>query len=91
MDKIILKGEFNMRVRKFNLLGQRTEFEIKPIPNGENPVQWIRDAIEQVVIKSTEKLLPTDKVGITLCGDSFIRGAAWVNFKNAADLKFEDF
>lgn len=77
-------------VKKYNAQQNTTEFKINPIPHDEEPVGWIRDAIDQVVTRVTKHLSPEDKVGITFCSEKFQNGPGYMSFREASKLTLDD-
>lgn len=78
-------------IKRYNIYGRKTKFTITSVPDNVNPIDWIKGAIHQIIRDVTKEVNPTDKIGITFCGDSFEhRGPAWLNFKFASELKFSD-
>lgn len=77
-------------VRRFSLKGRNVVFKIKPVPENENPVHWIKDAVRQIILYSVQDLQSTDKVGFTFSCDDFTNGPGWFGFRNASDVKFSD-
>ncbi|KAJ8909931.1 hypothetical protein NQ315_005650 [Exocentrus adspersus] len=71
MEKFVIAKDFVKRVRRFNLMGRTLEFKIKSIPEGQEPVSWVRDAINQVIAKGTEGLRPEDQVAFSFCSKDY--------------------
>lgn len=90
-SKIEIVQDSTRIVRRFNIQGRTMSFTIKPVPSEAEPVSWFKEAIEEIVRLSVEKLLPTDKVGVSFKGDNFSqKGPGYVSFRNAEELKMED-
>lgn len=51
---------------------------------------WVRDAIEQILIKGIEGLNATESVGFNFCTKDFARGDGWV-LSNSTALNTETF
>lgn len=90
MSKYLIVKDFVTTVKRYGLKGHQINFKIKPIPANENPVEWIKDAIMEIVEYATQDLLPTDKVGLSFCTEYFSKGQGWLSFRNASDVKTED-
>jgi hypothetical protein len=92
MEKFIVVKDASKMVSRFNLKVRSIQFKIKPIPDNEkdNAIEWIKDALSQVISKVTDDLQPEDKVGFSLCSDSFSRGSCWVKFQDADNITFND-
>lgn len=90
MEKIIITKDFVKKVHRFNLEERTIEFKIKPIPEDEEPVGWIRDAINQVIARGTEGLESGDKVGFSFCGKEFKRGEGCFRFRPVEEIIYDD-
>lgn len=91
MSKFTITKDTTRRVKRFNLCGRHTEFQINAPPNDAEPTTWIKSSIEEIVGQTMKELQPNDQVGITFCGESFKeRGPGWVNFRPAFTVKVED-
>ncbi|XP_030759966.1 uncharacterized protein LOC115885258 [Sitophilus oryzae] len=90
MEKFIVIKDSVKKVPRFGLTGRKTEFKIKPVPNGEDPIKWTKGAIEDILKKGVEGVAPSDQVGINFCSKDFTRGDGWINFKPASGVTFDD-
>ncbi|KAK5647986.1 hypothetical protein RI129_002878 [Pyrocoelia pectoralis] len=63
---------------------------IKPVPEGAEPIQWIKDAIAQLVNRGTEGLSPHDMVGFSFCSKDFKNGEGWIRFQPAGEITIGD-
>ena len=90
MEKFIIIKDTIKNVRRFNLTGRSLDFKLKPVPPGEEPVSWVRDAIEQVVSRAVDNLLPTDQIGFSICSKDFRRGEGWIPFNSIEKVSFDD-
>lgn len=90
MEKFILIKDIVKKVKRFNLIGRTLEFKIKPVPRGEEPVSWVKEAICQVIEEGTKDLAVGDKVGFTFCSKDFKRGDGWVHFRPAEEVTHDD-
>lgn len=78
-------------VKRYNIRGRKIKFNIKPVPDNADPINWIKGAVHDIVKEGTKNVYPSDMIGITFCGESFQeRGPAFLNFKLASELKFSD-
>lgn len=90
-DRYNIIKDHMTNIKRFNVRGRKMEFQVKQVPENVEPIAWIKEAINEVITYGTKHILPTDKVGITFCGKSFEeRGPGWINFRDAAEVKFED-
>lgn len=90
MENFIIIKDTVKKVRKYNLTGRILEFKIKNVPQGIEPVSWIREAIRQVIDTATKDLQPTDHVGFSFCSKEFSRGEGWIRFRPAKEINYED-
>ncbi|KAJ8909914.1 hypothetical protein NQ315_014921 [Exocentrus adspersus] len=90
MEKFLVVKDYMKTVRRYNLTARTVEFKIKPVPNGEEPVNWVRDAINQVIEAGTQNLQPEDQVSFSFCSKDFKRGDGWIRFRPAHELTTED-
>lgn len=90
MEKFVIIKDILRKVSCFNLTGRMLEFKIKPIPTREEPVAWIRTAINQINEKGTEDLQSNNLVGFTFCSKDFQRGEGWLAFREAGKVTFYD-
>ena len=90
MEKFIIIKDTIKKVKKYNLIGRNLEFKLKSVPEGVEPVGWVRDAINQVVQKATNGLQPSDHVGFSFCSKEFNRGEGWIRFRPADQINYED-
>ncbi|KAJ8966230.1 hypothetical protein NQ317_013404 [Molorchus minor] len=90
MKKFIIVKDALKKIKRFNYTGRTLEFKIKPIPPGEEPVKWLRDAINQIIEKGTEGLRTGDQVGFNFCSKDFQRGDGWLRFRPVEEIKYDD-
>lgn len=90
MENFQIIKDITKKIRRFGLHGRTLQFKIKPAPANEEPVRWIKNAINQIVEKGIEGLKPTDKVGFTFCSKEFNRSEGWMSFKDASNVTFDD-
>ncbi|XP_018574533.1 uncharacterized protein LOC108913463 [Anoplophora glabripennis] len=90
MSKFFIIRDAVKKVRRFNLVGRTLEFKIKPVPVGEEPVGWVKEAIQQAIAKGAEGLNPEDQVSFSFCSRDFVRGDGWVRFKPAGEVTYDD-
>ncbi|XP_050512049.1 uncharacterized protein LOC126888071 [Diabrotica virgifera virgifera] len=90
MNKFLVTKDTFKKIRKFGLQGRTLEFKIRDVPQSEEPVGWVKKAIEEIVLKGTEGLEPTDQVGFTFCSKDFARGQGWMRFKPACEVTVDD-
>lgn len=90
MEKFIIVKDVLKKVRRFNLIGRELEFKIKPLPVNEEPVSWIRKAINQVIQRGTEDLQPRDQVSFSFCCKDLKRGEGWIRFRPAEEISYDD-
>lgn len=90
MEKFIITKQFFKNIRRFNLKGKTLQFSIKPVPKEENPVTWIKTAIEQIVTMLTTEAELDDRIGITFSAGTFARGPGWLNFRPVQYVTFND-
>ncbi|XP_030757090.1 uncharacterized protein LOC115882961 [Sitophilus oryzae] len=90
MEKFIVVKDSMKKVPRFGLTGRKVEFKIKPIPEGEDPMKWVKGAVEDILQKGTEGVAPNDQVGLSFCSKDFTRGDGWMNFKTASEVTFDD-
>ena len=83
MEKFIITKDSIKAVRRYKLTGRLMECKIKSEPEDVEPVAWIKDAINQVVQRSTEHLEPSDFVFFSFCSKEFNGGEGWIRFKPA--------
>lgn len=89
MEKIEILSSSVKNVRRFRLRGTTIVFKIKKIPENEDPVRWVKDAVEQVILHVCKDVEPGDKIGFTFCSESFAK-EGWMNFTDAADISVEE-
>lgn len=86
-----IERTYETLIKRFSMRGRKINFKINPVPNNTNPIEWIKSAITSIVQYALSGLEPTDKVGITFCGQSFLeRGPAWLSYRDASDVKVTD-
>uniref|UniRef100_A0A6P7HBJ7 Uncharacterized protein LOC114346644 n=1 Tax=Diabrotica virgifera virgifera TaxID=50390 RepID=A0A6P7HBJ7_DIAVI len=90
MNKFLVTKDTFKKIRKFGLQGRTLEFKIRAVPHSEEPVGWVKKAIEGIVLKGTEGLEPTDQVGFTFSSKDFARGQCWMRFKPASEVTVDD-
>ncbi|KAJ8972054.1 hypothetical protein NQ317_001524 [Molorchus minor] len=90
MEKFIIAKDFVKKVRRFSVKGRTIEFKIKPVPSNEEPVSWIKEAVNQVIHKGTQDLGPDDQVAFSFCSKDFKRGDGWVRFRPVANVTYDD-
>lgn len=90
MEKITIVKSFERKIKKFRMLGQSLVFKINTAPKNENPVEWVKDALQQVVTLVTKGVDPSDKIGFTFDSGNFERGQGWLNFKDASEVAVDD-
>ncbi|KAJ8954630.1 hypothetical protein NQ317_002425, partial [Molorchus minor] len=90
MEKFVIVKDTVKKVKRFNLAGRTLEFKIKPLPENEEPVGWIRDAINQVITKGTQGLKPGDRVAFSFCSKDFAKGDGWVRFRPVEEVTHDD-
>ncbi|KAJ8965523.1 hypothetical protein NQ317_019537, partial [Molorchus minor] len=90
MEKFIIAKDFVKKVKRFNLTGRTIEFKIKPVPSNEEPVSWIKEAVNQVIQKGTQDLSPDDQVAFSFCSKDFKRGDGWVRFRPVCNVTYDD-
>jgi G:T-mismatch repair DNA endonuclease (very short patch repair protein) len=90
MEKFTIIKDSTKKVRKYNLTGRTLEFKLRPVPDGVEPISWIREGIKQIVERAVGNLQPTDRVSFTFCSKEFNRGEGWIRFKRASEIKYED-
>ncbi|XP_050497600.1 uncharacterized protein LOC114327782 isoform X2 [Diabrotica virgifera virgifera] len=90
MNKFLVTKDTFKKIRKFGLQGRTLEFKIRDVSQSEEPVGWIKKAIEGIVLKGTEGLEPTDQVGFTFCSKDIARGQGWMRFKPASEVTVDD-
>ncbi|XP_072380511.1 uncharacterized protein [Diabrotica undecimpunctata] len=90
MEKFLIVRDQTTKIRKFGVQGRTLEFKIKDVPPGEESVSWIKKAIEDIVRKGTENILPHDQVGFTFCSKDFVRGQGWMRLKPASEVTVDD-
>ena len=76
--------------KRFRLNIQCVQFKIKAVPKNIEPLIWIKSAVDGIINMCLSKTSVGDKIGFTLSGESFLKGDAWVSFKNADQVKHED-
>lgn len=87
MEHFTIVQQIYVPVRRFRLNGRKIVFKLNPIPEGVEPIIWIRDAVKKVVLFSLIGADSEDKVGFTFTGNSFReRGSAWVNYRNVSEV-----
>jgi G:T-mismatch repair DNA endonuclease (very short patch repair protein) len=89
-EKIIIFKEYFKKNRRFNLEARTVEFKIKPIPLHVEPVSWIKDAIKEIVLRTTKHLKSTDQVGFTFCSKNFEKGTGWIRFQQVSKISVDD-
>jgi len=55
MEKISIDNDVLTYTDKFRLRRRKINFKVIPVPNGENPVIWLKNAIEQAQLQVSEK------------------------------------
>ncbi|KAK5643501.1 hypothetical protein RI129_007346 [Pyrocoelia pectoralis] len=90
MEKFLIVKDTTSKVRRFNLSGRSLDFKIKTVPEGAEPIQWVKDAIVQLVNKGTEGLAPHDMVGFSFCSKDFKNGEGWIRFQPASEITIGD-
>ena len=55
MKKISIDNDVLTYTDKFRLRRRKINFKVIPVPNGENPVIWLKNAIEQAQLQVSEK------------------------------------
>ncbi|XP_018574786.1 uncharacterized protein LOC108913681 [Anoplophora glabripennis] len=90
MSKFSIVKDTTRMVRNFNLQGRTLEFKIKPVPVGEDPVGWVKEAINQIIQRATENLSSEDQVSFSFCSKDFARGDGWVRFRPMEQVTYDD-
>lgn len=91
MSRFVITKDNTQYSRRFKVSGRRVEFKIASVPHEEDPMSWIKGAVQDIVQQATEHVQPNDMVGFTFCGKAFQeRGPGWVNFRPAREITFED-
>ncbi|KAJ8912805.1 hypothetical protein NQ315_014388 [Exocentrus adspersus] len=57
---------------------------------GQEPVSWVRDAINQVIAKGTEGLSPEDQVAFSFCSKDYKEGDGWVPFRPVIEVTYDN-
>ena len=90
MEKFIIIKDEVKRVRRYNLLGRTLEFQLKDVPQGAEPLEWIKEGVNQIILKSVEGLSATDQVGFTFNSNNIQKGVGWLRFRQADQVTLED-
>ncbi|KAJ8933576.1 hypothetical protein NQ318_015962 [Aromia moschata] len=77
MEKFLVIKDTTRVIRRFNLRGRTLEFKLKPVPQGVEPLGWVKGALEQVIDRVVGGVEPNDKIGFTFCSKSFNRGEGY--------------
>ena len=88
MEKTIIVKDYEKKVRRFKYTARNLEFRLKPVPEGAEPIRWIREGITEVIEKTVENVDPADQLGITF-GSKAI-GVGWMSFRPAKEVTFDD-
>ncbi|KAJ8911726.1 hypothetical protein NQ315_012364 [Exocentrus adspersus] len=90
-ETLEIAKDFVKTVRRFNLVGRTLEFKIKSILEGQEPVSWVREAINQVIAKGTEGLNPEDQVmTFSFCSKDGKKGDGCVPCRPVSDVTYDD-
>ncbi|KAJ8969907.1 hypothetical protein NQ317_009132 [Molorchus minor] len=91
MEKFVIVKDTVKKVKRFNLAGRTLEFKIKPLPENEEPVGWIRDAINQVITKRhpRPKALEIEWPSLSAPRIS-LKGDGWVRFRPVEEVTHDD-
>lgn len=60
------------------------------MPQDDEPIEWIRGVIRQIVERVMKGVNPEDMVGFSFCSKEFARGQGWMRFKPASEIKIDD-
>ncbi|KAJ8912819.1 hypothetical protein NQ315_014402 [Exocentrus adspersus] len=81
MEKFVIAKDFVKTVSRFNLVGRTLELKIKSISEGQEPVSWVRDAINQRSLSylygeliCAEGLSSADQVAFSFCSKDDKKG-----------------
>lgn len=89
MEKFEIITRGTKHVRRFRLSGTTLVFKIKKYPANEDPIAWVKDAMNPVVHHVCQDVEPQDKIGFTFCSGNYSKDG-WINFTDAANISAED-
>ena len=74
MEKFLILKDNVKTIKRFNLQGRKLEFKLKSIPDNAEPIQWVKNALTDVILYVTRNLKPNDQVGFSFCSKHLERG-----------------
>lgn len=84
-------NEISKTNKKYKVVRRSVCFKIKAIPeNIEDPEAYVKKAIKDVVEYVASDVDPEDKIGFTFGSECFAKGEAFLPFRKAKSLTFED-